>query len=53
MGTQRNFVSTLAPSLEANKNAPLNFLFRLYVSHGGGVSLLCDITGICDLMCAV
>ena len=31
--------STSTPNLEANRKAPLNFLFRLYVSLGGGVNL--------------
>lgn len=61
--------STSAPSLAANKNAPLSFLcqshqspskqlqethlLRLYVSGGGGVSRCWSMTGICARIRAV
>ena len=48
--SQSSRQSTLAPSLEANRKAPLNFLFRLYVSLGGGVSLFASMTGIKPLI---
>ena len=48
--SQSSLQSTSAPNLEANKNAPLNFLFRLYVSLGGGVSLFANMTGIKPLI---
>lgn len=38
--------STLDSSLAHIKNAPLNFLFRLYVSCGGGVSRCASMIGI-------
>ena len=44
--SQSSRQSTSAPSLEAKRKAPLNFLLRLYVSLGGGVNLFASMTGI-------
>jgi len=48
--SQSSLQSTSAPNLEANRKAPLNFLFRLYVSLGGGVNLFASMTGIKPLI---
>ena len=48
--SQSSLQSTSAPNLEANKKTPLNFLFRLYVSIGGGVNLFASMTGIKPLI---
>jgi len=48
--SQSSLQSTSAPNLEANRKAPLNFLFKLYVSLGGGVNLFVNMTGIKPLI---